>query len=435
MEVDFVQDFTENPYFSRPQFLDSGRVLPEVAQGWRVEDDIESSKDTGKWSSVASRIEKRRQEGRKRCRRFGKSPVSTEEISYLTVDCDFQEVDVLLPTRVLARSVERGFYYEAENSKLPIEGPKTLEEVEEERKQEGRVSEHMDFYMKHRIEFKPEVVKDWDRWIPRVEEIDLDPKSQTTVLAGLDDMDYLGEYSWNLRKGMEWADFKFLVNSKLGRDDWEAYTNGYIWDGKLCNGRVDRPCEDQRIRVTPEGHQSVKFQRLFDTRERAMERIMKKHPNWNDWALSEEDYEAGLGKKLAEDLEDENPYATGDLPIVFNDGLVSVQVPAGNEWAYFTAFMDSYLGEDKWIACFECHGEIVPWTRAEYVPRRNQYVIVRMLAEEQIVSSASLCEKRELLTVPQSDLRNWREQFRRFAEIQKDSELKARQPTSEEPEP
>jgi hypothetical protein len=47
---DFVRDFTENPYFERPQTLASGRVRPEVAQAWRVEDEIESSKGTGKWT-------------------------------------------------------------------------------------------------------------------------------------------------------------------------------------------------------------------------------------------------------------------------------------------------------------------------------------------------------------------------------------------------
>jgi hypothetical protein len=45
---DFVRDFTENPYFKRPQTLTSGRVRPEVAQAWRVEDEIESSRGTGK---------------------------------------------------------------------------------------------------------------------------------------------------------------------------------------------------------------------------------------------------------------------------------------------------------------------------------------------------------------------------------------------------
>jgi hypothetical protein len=141
---DFVQDFIENPYFSRPRFLDSGRVSPETAQVWRLEDDIESSKDTGKWSSVANRIEKRRREGQKRCQCLGKNPATMEEISHLTVNCDFQEVDAILPPRPRERSPERGFYYAAANSKLPIEGPKTLKEVEEDQELIRRMPEYMD---------------------------------------------------------------------------------------------------------------------------------------------------------------------------------------------------------------------------------------------------------------------------------------------------
>jgi hypothetical protein len=54
-ERDIVQEFIDNPYFRRPQQLPSGRVTPEVAIGWRVEDSIESSKVKKQWSSVSDR--------------------------------------------------------------------------------------------------------------------------------------------------------------------------------------------------------------------------------------------------------------------------------------------------------------------------------------------------------------------------------------------
>jgi hypothetical protein len=121
---DFIQEFTERPYFARPGLLNAGRASPETASKWRVEDEIENSKDTRKWTSVASGTERRRRERKERCQQEGKNPSPNEDISDLMVDCDFQEVDVALPERSRRLSPERGYYFETANSKEPIEDRK-----------------------------------------------------------------------------------------------------------------------------------------------------------------------------------------------------------------------------------------------------------------------------------------------------------------------
>jgi hypothetical protein len=85
---DVVQNFIENPYFLRPQFLPSGRVTPEVSRGWKTEDFINDTKDNGKWWSVENRISRRKQEGRERRKLLGRHPVIEEEVSHLTVSCE-----------------------------------------------------------------------------------------------------------------------------------------------------------------------------------------------------------------------------------------------------------------------------------------------------------------------------------------------------------
>jgi hypothetical protein len=78
---------------------------------WKVEDEIESLKGTGQWQSVAEKSKSRKREGRKRFKAAWKGLDTSEEISCLTVDCDFQEVPAELPKKIRARSVDRGFYF------------------------------------------------------------------------------------------------------------------------------------------------------------------------------------------------------------------------------------------------------------------------------------------------------------------------------------
>jgi hypothetical protein len=288
-------------------------------------------------------------------------------------------------------SPERGYYFETGNSHEPIEGPKTLQETEEDQEHARRLAEHLAFYSEHRIKESERKISTWDRWIPRLEDIDSDPESQVKVMVEIDELGY--QMEWTLRKGMEWADFKFLTNSKLGRDEWVAWTDGYIWDGEvhgesvdgeIVNGGVIKPRQGQCIHVLTGRHYEEKLRAKREAQNEAWNRICDRYPNFEDWSLSEEERESGLEKRLTEAQDREDPYVFVSLPIEQGGDLVSLQVPRGNEWAYFTAFMDSFLGEDRWIAGFELYGELTPWIRADVIPLRNQFIIVRMLKEEEI---------------------------------------------------
>jgi hypothetical protein len=124
-----VKGFTDHPYFLRPKYLPSGRATPETASVWKVEDEIESSKGSGLRQPVAEKSKSRKREGRRRFKAAWKGLDTLEEISYLTVDCDFQAVPASLSRKIRARSEDRGFYFVTEQ-RDPILGPKTQDEVE-----------------------------------------------------------------------------------------------------------------------------------------------------------------------------------------------------------------------------------------------------------------------------------------------------------------
>jgi hypothetical protein len=46
LEISWVTDITQNPYFLRPEFLPSGRATPETAAKWKIEDDLLREKGT-----------------------------------------------------------------------------------------------------------------------------------------------------------------------------------------------------------------------------------------------------------------------------------------------------------------------------------------------------------------------------------------------------
>jgi hypothetical protein len=171
-----------------------------------------------------------------------------------------------------------------------------------------------------------------------------------------------------------------LVNTKLGRDDWEAYTNNYIWNGEATNGTVIKPHDGQLIRVTPEGHQSSKLQGKSKAKQRAWERLLDAYPDEVNWTLSEEEREEAEENPMNEEMGQDNPYLTISSPQ--SETLLSLQVPKGNEWAYFTAFMDRILREDKWIAGFSNGFETIQWTSAGQVPKRYQLINIIRVEEE-----------------------------------------------------
>jgi hypothetical protein len=83
---------------------------------------------------------------------------------------------------------------------------------------------------------------------------------------------------------------------------------------------------------------------------------------------------------ITPNLTEEDPFVVVELP---SFDMVSVRILKGKEWAYFTAFMDSYLGENAWIAVFEKNGEVIPWLGSVINPKKDQLVVVRMLKEEE----------------------------------------------------
>jgi hypothetical protein len=209
---------------------------------------------------------------------------------------------------------------------------------------------------------------------------------------------------------MEWADFKFLVNSKLGHDEWEAHMEGnFIWNGEmygLIEGQeilvIQKKNQEYRHRKKARGiretlmeeNQRFKAQEKAKAKKEAWDRVLDLYPNWKDWFLDEDERERAMENSSEGNLGDANPFISLSLPDSLE--LFSLQVPRGNEWAYFTAFIDSYLGEDKWVAGFEYRGEIVPWIKEEYVPRGFQFVSVHMLKEEKKDNPNSLLKTREL---------------------------------------
>jgi hypothetical protein len=48
-ERDWVTDFIENPYFSRPKLLPSGKAPPETIAYWKAEDDLKNPRKPNSW--------------------------------------------------------------------------------------------------------------------------------------------------------------------------------------------------------------------------------------------------------------------------------------------------------------------------------------------------------------------------------------------------
>jgi hypothetical protein len=237
---DAVQRFIENPYFLRPHFLPSGRATSETSRGWRIEDSIDDTKGVGNWRSVEDRINKRKREGRKRRKLLGKHSTTGEELSYLTVSCDFledQENPCILPEKEWANSVDRGLHFQELVTKLPIEGPMTLEEAQQIEEHARKIKEWEVTREERRVILKPpKPVQAWKQWTPRRIEEDIELEEQVPVKAVFEGVGDGDIYDWVLRKGMEWDDFRFLTNSKLGHGAWEAYYNNAWWDGAVFNG-------------------------------------------------------------------------------------------------------------------------------------------------------------------------------------------------------
>jgi hypothetical protein len=94
-----------------------------------------------------------------------------EEISYVTVDCDFQEVLEQDPGRIRARYADKGFYF-VSGQGIPIQGPKTQEEAQEEEKMKQWMVEYMGWRAQHQMVLSPEKARvGRNAWSPRWEDI------------------------------------------------------------------------------------------------------------------------------------------------------------------------------------------------------------------------------------------------------------------------
>jgi hypothetical protein len=62
LEMNWVTEITQNPYFLRPEFLPSGRATPETAAKWKIEDDLRRGKEDRGWRPVEEVVNAGREE-------------------------------------------------------------------------------------------------------------------------------------------------------------------------------------------------------------------------------------------------------------------------------------------------------------------------------------------------------------------------------------
>jgi hypothetical protein len=124
-----------------------------------------------------------------------------------------------------------------------------------------------------------------------------------------------------------------------------------------------------------EEFQRIKAQEKTKKKVDTWERLLDYYPEMRNLEIDEEDREEAERNKVCGDLDVENPYLTISAPFDDQD-ILMLQVPKGCEWAYFVAFMDSRLGEDEWVAGVLEGGAIIPWSKADFVPKKFQLIQV-----------------------------------------------------------
>jgi hypothetical protein len=122
----------------------------------------------------------------------------------------------------------------------------------------------------------------WDIWTPRWEDVEIEAEEQVPVKVYLEEFGDV--YDWILRKGLEWPDLRYLVNSKLGHDNWESFTNDFIWDGEKVNGMIYRPSPGQEIKISASWMgRSEKKMETFKQKQTTWDRISTRLQNYDDW--------------------------------------------------------------------------------------------------------------------------------------------------------
>jgi hypothetical protein len=312
------------------------------------------------------------------------------EISYLTVGCDFQEVPAQLPRRIRTRSEDKGFYFVTEQ-KEPIQGPKTLEEADEEVKMKQGMVEYLEFRAAHQMKLKPEQRKRAEKkeWTPRWADMPIKEADQIPVRVTFFTDENCYDYDWILRRDFEWIDFRFLVNSKLGHTRWEAEISGNI-----CNGLDTVFLPNQQIRVVPLQSKKAckKFEKHLKGKQEAWDRVSATFQGYDNWHSDEVPTEYGD----TEPVSNEEDYTIA-VEFPGEEEIKLMRIPKGNEWAFFETFVTVKLGENERIAGFDDGLCGVPWDANDRVPRPGQRVRIfwvkeRVKAEKEVIREEKIKE-------------------------------------------
>jgi hypothetical protein len=203
-------------------------------------------------------------------------------------------------------------------------------------------------------------VEVWRQWTPRRLEEDFPTKEQVPIRVLFDE--FREAEDWILRKNLEWEDFRFLVNAKLGHDQWEARNYCTLGYGCLVDGVNVKPRKGQTIRVTRARKNSA-CKKWAETRRKFGIQVMDHFQELEDW-LPEREF-----KSL---LDEENP--TVHIDYSDNGEKLILQLPGGHECAFFESFMNLQWTEGRWIACFYADSRITLWENAVVTPRPGQRI-------------------------------------------------------------
>jgi hypothetical protein len=212
--------------------------------------------------------------------------VRQPEVTYLTVGIDLPEDAVVIPERDRKWTLADVFQY-VTNEDIPIMGPITEKEHLEEEKIRKRMKADREKQAKdlaEKLQREEELAKKkeeeaeskeeeedaphpkqaqnlmanpmameevwrrkweslWNIWTPRWEHLEIPLSHQVPITVHI-----VVEFYWKeelvLRKGFEWEDFQFLMDSRLKDYEWEAWMAGERWEN-----RFRKPFLKQKITV------------------------------------------------------------------------------------------------------------------------------------------------------------------------------------------
>jgi hypothetical protein len=130
---------------------------------------------------------------------------------------------------------------------------------------------------------------------------------------------------------------------------------------------------------------------LSEKRRRAWEQIISSGLKIDDWFLDEVSRDWA---KTQSEGKGEGRYIMLEFPNARRGTYLLLQLPDGNEWAYFTSIVDGSLGENKWIAAFLTERDLVPWLDASQTPRKFQRVRLFFLDEQPLTEQLEKIEER-----------------------------------------